>query len=129
MAWVLVASSFEALWLQLVVPRVHARAMSPAQARCCFFISMYLIDDYFFAERSLMRWGLGMRSMASMVCTHVMPRLRMAALWPTCVFGNRPFFFNKILTARKTMLAATIISVNSNVFHIFCVYLWCKDKR
>ena len=88
----------------------------------------YSFDGYFRVVCSLMRCGLSMRSMASMVCTHVMPRLRMAALCPTCVFGKRPFFFNRILMARKAMLMPTIISVNKNVFNIFAYICIAKIK-
>ena len=54
-----------------------------------------------------------------MVCTHVIPRLRIAALWPTWVFGKRPFFLIRIFMAKNAILMATIIRVNNSVFNIF----------
>ena len=61
-----------------------------------------------------------------MVCTHVIPRLRIAALWPTWVFGKRPFFLKRIFMAKNAILMATIIRVNNSVFNIFAYIFGTK---
>ena len=54
---------------------------------------------------------------------HVMPRLRIAALWPTWVFGKRPFFLKRIFMAKNAILMATIIRVNNSVFNILRIFV------
>ena len=87
-----------------------------------------LIYD-FLVLRSLILCGFSTRSKASMVCTHVIPRLRIAALWPTWVFGKRPFFLKRIFMAKNAILMATIIRVNNSVFNIFAYICATKLRK